>query len=217
MPIYTPFKKPVVSGGFTSSAVSEADSAVYTFSSQAIGTAASDRYVVVAANTATASAADANSVTVGGESASLVVRASGGDHSRVELWIVLVTSGTSADIVITWSSAKDRCGCAAWAIYGASATASDTATDADTTPSQTIDCPAGGIIIAGQVMNGSGATRTASWTGLTEDYDQEMQANTSQTGASDLFTDAVSGRTVAVSPSAGIGLSAMAIASFGPA
>ena len=217
IPIYTPYHKPVVTGSFASSGVSTADLSTYTFSGVALGTAATNRHVVIAANTGTASAADASSVTVGGVSASLVVRASGSDHTRAELWIASVPSGTTGDVVIVWSSAKDRCGYAAWAMYGASASASDTATDADTTPSQTIDIPAGGYLIAAQAGNGSGAARTATWTGPSENYDETIQDNFTQTGASDAYAAAQSGYTVAINFSGAMSLSAMAVASFTPA
>tara|TARA_R110002020_G_scaffold467684_1_gene691461 strand:+ start:358 stop:1017 length:660 start_codon:yes stop_codon:yes gene_type:complete len=217
MPIFTPFKKPVVTGSFASSGVSTADLAAYTFSGVALGTAATNRHIVIAATTAGGSAADASSVTVGGVSASLVVRASGSDHTRAELWIASVPSGTTGDVVITWSGTKDRCGYAAWAMYGASASASDTATDSDTTPSFTIDVPANGYLIAGAGFNGPSSVPTATWTGVTEDYDETTKPNSGQTGGSVALATAASGRTVSFSPSSGLSLCAMAAASFTPA
>jgi len=217
IPIYTPYHKPVVTGSFASSGVSTADLSAYTFSGVALGTAATNRHIVVAAATGTASAADVSSLTVGGVSASLVVRASGSDHTRSELWIASVPSGTTGDIVITWSGTKDRCGYAAWAMYGASASASDTATDADTTPSQTIDVPAGGYLIAAFSGNGSGAARTATWTGPSENYDETIQDNFTQTGASDAYAAAQTGLTVSISFSGAMSLAAMSVASFTPA
>ena len=214
-PVFSPLKKAVVTGSFASSdgrgVAPNASS--FTFSGVALGTAASNRHIVIAALTATASAADANSVTVGGVSASLVVRASGGDNSRAELWIASVPSGTTGDVVIVWSSAKDRCGYAAWAMYGASASASDTATDGDTSPSFTIDVPAGGYLIAAAVPS-AGSVATATWTGVTENFDEVMLNNTTQTGGSDAFAAAQTGRTVSFSPSTGLSLCAMAAASF---
>ena len=216
IPIYTPYHKPVVTGSFASSAGTSAapNATTFTFSGVALGTAATDRHIVIAALTATASAADANTVTVAGESASLVVRASGGDNSRAELWIVALPSGTTGDVVITWSTAKDRCGYAAWAMYGANASAHDTATDGDTTPSFTIDVPAGGYLIAAATQTGSSSTPTATWTGVTENFDENMLPRTTQTGGSIALADADSGRTVSFSPSVGISLCAMSAASF---
>ena len=66
IPIYTPYHKPVVTGSFASSGVSTADLSAYTFSGVALGTAATNRHIVVAAATGTASAADVSSLTVGG-------------------------------------------------------------------------------------------------------------------------------------------------------
>ena len=217
-PVFSPLKKAVVTGSFASSdgrgVAPNASS--FTFSGVALGTAASNRHIVIAALTATASGADANSVTVGGVSASLVVRASGGDNSRAELWIASVPSGTTGDVVITWSTAKDRCGYAAWAMYGANASAHDTATDADTTPSFTIDVPAGGYLIAAATptISGGSAVATATWTGVTENFDEAMLPGTAQTGGSVALSDAASGRTVSFSPSSSLALCAMSAASF---
>ena len=217
MPMYSSYNKPVVTGSFASSGVSTAGSSTYTFSGVALGTAATNRHVVIAATTAAGNASNGASVTVGGASASLVVRASGADNTRAELWIASVPSGTTGDVVIVWSVAKDRCGYAAWAMYGANASASDTATDPDTTPSFTIDVPANGYLIAAAGFNGSGTVPTATWTGVTENYDETTKPNSGQTGGSVALATAASGRTVSFSPSSTLSLCAMSAASFTPA
>jgi len=218
-PIFAPASAAVVTGSFASSGVTslESNATSFTFSGVDLGTAASNRHIVIAAVTAAGSASNGASVTVGGASASLVIRASGADNTRAELWIASLPSGTTGDVVIVWSVAKDRCGYAAWAMYGANATASDTATDSDTTPSFTIDVPANGYLIAGAGFNGPSSVPTATWTGVTEDYDETTKPNSGQTGGSVALAAAASGRTVSFSPSSGLSLCAMAAASFTPA
>lgn len=121
---------------------------VYTFTAAPIGTVSSDRYIAVCINTSVGGAIDLTSVTVGG--AAMTRKTSTSIRGAI---IVLsdapVTSGTTADIVVTFASAVSNCGISVYAITGLqSTTAVDnqfTSTDAGT---MNLTTSADGIVIA---------------------------------------------------------------------
>jgi len=166
---------------YQTNAADPANLTTYTFSAQAIGTAASDRYVIVGvAGSNTAS--EPSTVTVGGVSATKVVGTAGGNHSA-GLWVALVTSGSTADIVVTWPGSIDRCAIGVWSSTGlSSVTPSNTATSNATPGSCTVTTLAGGFAIAFSHL-GYG-TVTWSGTGVTQDFNTSIEASVKNTGAS---------------------------------
>lgn len=207
---------------FTDSSVDATDATAYTFSTQSIGTAAADRKIVVAADTAggAASADGVSGITVGGEALTQVAAtiAPLGDETQVELWQGTITTGTTADIIVTWNGAHGRCGIGVWAVTGAGAAASDTVEDNSSTTAETgtIDVPAGGVLIAAVVHTATG-TKTHVWTGPTEDYDEEVESNIGHSGASLAYAAAQTGLTVTATFSAAVDQGAMVGAAWGPA
>jgi hypothetical protein len=207
---------------FTDQTSSTTDLTTYTFSSRAIGDAAGDRKVVVAAVGQRVSASIA-SVTVGGISASLVIAQPVNDGSRtVELWQAAVPTGTTADIVVTFNTgASAHCGIGVWAVYGAGSAAHDTLGSIASPGTGTIDVPGGGVLI-GATMDNSVDGSVVWSAGPTEDFDANIndgggESNTS--GASASYPSAQTGLTVTVAYS---GTSpptrqAMAAASWGSA
>jgi|ETNvirnome_2_300_1030623.scaffolds.fasta_scaffold06108_3 hypothetical protein len=188
-----------------------ASQTVFTESGMAIGTAAADRTVIViacgGANTRTVS-----SLTIGGNSASLVKRQQDGIRTT-EIWAYALTTGTTADIVTTWSGSQLYNAAWTFAAYGIGA-AHDTDGAGQPSPmSITIDCPAGGIIIGG-VCNSSNRTNT--WAGVTEDGDVAND-NLYNSAGSDAFASIQTGLTVSATLSASAATSPMAVASWGPA
>ncbi|HRI71979.1 MAG TPA: hypothetical protein PK156_47425, partial [Polyangium sp.] len=95
----------------------------YTFTSQPIGTADSSRYVIVSAMLAMAGSSGATlGCTIGGTSATNI---GGATHTFVTgaadicfgMWRRNVTSGTTANIVITTSVSAANCHIGVWSIY----------------------------------------------------------------------------------------------------
>ena len=204
---------------FAGSTTTATDGAAITFSSHAIGTAASNRKVVVAVTTSGGTGADAvSTLTVGGISASLVKATLTTDHTQVELWQADVPTGTTADIVVTWAASKNRTGIAVWAIYNAKSAANDTGTDTSTgtsATSDTLNIPAGGVAIGAIAQSGN---QTSTWAGLTEDYDDaQVESILKQSGSSDAFAAIQAGLTISATPAASMSFQAMSLASWGPA
>jgi hypothetical protein len=205
---------------FVDEEIDTVDRTVYTFADFAIGTAVANRKVVVGIMNGDADTGRTiSSVTVAGNAASAVIdQAAGNNDGRVALYQIAVPTGTTADIVVTFSGGCTRCAIATWAMYGAKSAAHDTAGEATADPlTFTLDVPAGGAAIA--VMKSQVAT-TITWTGLTEKFDvnnPEGGAVFTYSGASDAFASEQTGLTIEADGAAALGdRKAMAAASWGP-
>jgi hypothetical protein len=190
---------------FTDSSVDGTAGPAYTFSSQAIGTAAASRRIIVGAFGRSNAAVTLTSITVGGVTATVVASATDNDgivFLRSDLAIVDFPAGTSASIVVTYSSAGSlaRASIGVWAAYDLlSATPTDTANNNSDPMSAAIDVSAGGIIVG---FATSDATATHTWTNLTERFDEAVEGISSHTGASDAFAAGETNRTITADPSA---------------
>ena len=143
------------------------------FDGISIGTASADRVVVVAISGNNGSTGVPSAVTIAGNSATLAGSTYVGGESDSSIWYATVATGTTADIDITYSSGKQSVSIGVYAITGCNPDPLDTSgsTTADT-PSTTITAHSGSTLIAcASHAVGSGSTTT--WTGPTEDYDED--------------------------------------------
>lgn len=165
----------------------------YTFASVSIGSASSDRYVIVAWLAAQDAGVGFSSATIGGVSATTIVSNNqNGGHAAI--FIANVTSGTTANIVVTLDGAITA-GQQAIAVWTATGLSSTTAVNSGSdvansgTQSVTLSTASGGFAVAGCVR-GSGAGATTSWTNATSRFDrspsigeQSAADSTSTTGS----------------------------------
>lgn len=164
----------------------------YTFSSQSLGAADAGRYIVVciAARAGGETDGAVSALTIGGVSATITAQIpnNGGANTNLSaIAIAAVPTGTTGDIVVTLNFNHLRCSVAAYRVLGIDGvTAFDSATSTDTDPTASLDIPAGGIAIAGSI---SAAADSATWTGLTENFDDNFQAFATHSGASAAFED----------------------------
>ena len=133
--------------GSLQSASDGANATTYTFSSQNLGDADTDRHIIVGISTrdvGTTSQA-ISSVSIGGVSATIVVqqRNSATNTCVAGLAIAKVPTGTTGDIVVTFSEEVLRCGIGVWRAIGISATATDTGSSTSNNPSDSINISAG--------------------------------------------------------------------------
>lgn len=178
---------------FLQTAFDNASASTYTFASQNLGTADSGRYIVVGCSGRVGSAI--SSITVAGATATIVETTNPGGANIYGLAIAYVPTGTSGDVVITFGSTQARCGIAMWRLVNLdSATPHDTLSAVGNDPTGTIDVPDGGVLIA-YSANGGGLS-VNSWTGVTEDFDQQYEL--SHSAGSDAFASSETGRTVTV-------------------
>ena len=177
-----------ITGSNTANATAGGSASSYTFSSQSIGTADDSRIVVVAVTVGfNGSVSTVTGVTVGGTSAAQQAAATEGasENFRAEVWSVAVASGTSADVVVSLSSATGNnrgCGISVYRMIGdvqAGAEATGTDDRSSGTLSTTVSAKEDGFIVGAAVQFYSDA---CSWTGLTEAADA-VTANVTHSSA----------------------------------
>lgn len=215
MPIFTPFIYATVV--FEGAAVDSSSLITYTFSSAAIGLGKNIIGVV-----GDGAARTVSTLTVGGAAATFIARQQD-TSTNVELWYIDSQTDGTADIVVTWDGGLTSCGIGVHSSPEAAAGAPhDTLTSTADPMTGTIDCPAGGIIVA--VAGTSGGTTTDpqfTWTGITETYegaiDGSYAASVLHTGAALAFAAAQTGLTVTCDPVQTPTRNGMVVASWGPA
>lgn len=173
---------PIV-GQFLESNTSALDATQHTFT-MGFGAPESTRLLVaaVSARKAPPSAAVA-SITIGGIAATVDETVSN-DGNILAIVSASVPSGTSGDVVVTWSDQVLRCGAALWSLTGSSGTSrADTSTGTLSAP---ITGAGGGFTVAG-IMSTQAPTVT--WSGVTERYDERLGGELSMHSGGDASTE----------------------------
>tara|TARA_R110000787_G_C13368680_1_gene440674 strand:+ start:261 stop:938 length:678 start_codon:yes stop_codon:yes gene_type:complete len=221
-PVYSPTSQEPFAQSFLSSAVVAAPNAsVFTYSSVSLGAAAADRYILVGTSGAAAVVATAtiSSITIGGVSATSLIQINHHDETLYHsgFFGVVVPSGTSGDIVVTWTTTMSQNGIGVWRLTGANTTPHDSAGDTQDAGGLTVDVDveAGGAIF-GYCSTDSLAAGRFNWTGLTEDFDEDVDPGWQHSGASADFASAVTNQTVTVT-GAGVSREGLMGISFSPA
>lgn len=172
---------------------SAANAASYSFATQSISTADASRIIHVAAVGRTTTGVTHTGITVGGVNCpiSLTLATADNDFALCQL---AVAAGTTATIAVTTSANMSREAIGVWASYNLlSSTETDEATaTGDPSTTTAVDILAGGVALC---FAATGATGTATWTGLTEGFDAVSESATNYTGASDAFAAASVGPT----------------------
>ena len=180
---------------------SGAGSGSYTFSSAAIGTASATREVVVGVWMSEVSGSGVDALTIGGVSATQLISHNLSAEKDASFWKANVPTGTTGDIVVTHGASGYNCAIDVWWCPTAIGTVFDSISDYSPASSAgstgTIDCPAGGAILAFGHNNGSDAT---TWTGVTEQSDRQIDGVTYGSAASSDFASFQSGLTVTLDP-----------------
>lgn len=162
----------------------------YTFSGVAIGTAAVDRRVHVTAHTFNIGTPTISSITIGGILATINASRSVAGNTGSAIATALVPTGTTADIVVTWTSSSDSTGChvGVWSSVGlATSGAYDSDSSVANPQTATLSTLDGGFCIASTAQVVAG---TVTWTNATERFDQTDADNHASSGASAATTGA---------------------------
>lgn len=147
----------------------------YSFTSQPIGSAQSDRYVIVGIGWANANPSPTiSSVTIGGVAATNIAT-NANAYGNSALYIALVPTGTTANVDIVFSSATGlHCGIAVWSATGLTSTTAVSSgnSSASATPSVTLTTVNGGFAVgyAHVGSNSSYSNTTVPWTGVTQNW-----------------------------------------------
>ena len=196
---------------FTDNTVDGTNLTTYTFSSQSLGADAPTRKIIVGVVGVESLTGGVSSLTVAGVSASVVIAGANSDV-HAEIWIADVPTGTTGDIVVTFSTAKDRAGIGVFRAVGLRSPASATASSVADPMSASLFIPSDGIAIG---VAADANTNTNVWSNLAERYDDIIEADSNQTGAS-LNNEAVQTPTITCDPSAAALAPIMVLASWGP-
>lgn len=175
----------VVTATPTAVSTNAANQTTYTFSGLSVGAAADDRVVVllIAGRRGSATPATVSSCTVAGSSATSAVSNShtvSTTSETVSIQYVELPSGTTGDVVVTWSNSLTGCGVRVFALYGATATPTATSsadgTGSPMAASTTIATQQGAATLAVAGVLESAAVNY-SWAGdLTELDEQDIDA-----------------------------------------
>lgn len=163
----------------------------YTFASQNIGTAASDRVVIVLVKISATSGTISN-VTIQGITSTLIQYQGGAVGScSVGIAIASVPTGTTGDVVVNFSSSlTGECGIGVYTANSINLTAYNSAATgfgiAPTDPTLTVsvNIPATGFTIGIAATQNDAAVTGFTWTGLTKDYEGVVRSNAWHSGAS---------------------------------
>lgn len=181
----------------------------YTFPTS-LGTPSPGRRILIGVSARNGTTPVINSLTVAGVAAgSLGSILSGSNLTRTSMYMATVPTGTTGDIVITFSQEVERCGIGVWSVKNSPSTADATTSIVD--PSATVmTVPVGGVAVAyGAAVHTSEVTAT--WAGLTENFDIGLgEANFVHTGASLAYpagsVDQAMSVTWSATPATGVGV-----------
>ena len=195
---------PPAAAVFTANSSSAVASSTYSFTSQSLGTAAADRYVVVGVAGQSGSGAVAvSSMTIGGISASQLVSMSETNNS-IEFWIAAVPTGTTGTVTVNWAAQRARCAIVIWAVTGlVSSVVAGSAQETgfgSTAGDGTINVAAGGVAL-GMTYDGGTANRSWTWSSLTESLDTTFGGGRSYSAANADFTTEQTSLAVSATPS----------------
>lgn len=199
-------------------AASTSNLASYTFSSQNIGPARADRLVVVAVATRKAPPSPTSvTLTIGGVAATIDATETANNNGNFfAIGHAAVPTGTTADIVATFSAQGLRCGIGVWTITGSSdITASGASSNGVNSASAAITVPPGGaaVAMAGAFNLLPAEPNNFSWATSTERHESVIE-----TGFGISYADLDTSGTVSVTGPGGMtdGMT-LVVASYGPA
>lgn len=192
-----------LTGTFLQSASDATDLTTYTFASQNLGTASTDRVIAIAIGGRQSTPQSVSSVTIAGVTATQAVSITA--NNPIAIYYAVVPSGTTGDVVVEFSGGVLRCAIGLWHITGGVGSIS---TD---TGVASIDITGanGGFIVVFSTKTGAG---TATWTNATERFDFNLE--TFAASGADAIT--VGNATIGVSWGAATDVQSVAVA-FAPA
>lgn len=209
---------------FQGSGEDTTDQTTYTFTSQPLGTIASDRCSLVAFVSRSASARSVSSVTIDGVSATAIVTADGvpAGADIASIWAAATPSAdTTGTVAITFSGAMLRAAIVNYRMVGQSACTTPTATTSTTTLTAMVGTASVNVSANGDAVGMcymlSGGTASATWSGITSDAtgSPETAANAYNAGHQH-FASSQSPAVITCTGDAGAARIALVSASWGP-
>ena len=176
----------------------EANLATYTFSAVDLGTASTDRLIIVVAHSRDAGSDAVNGCTIQGITADLVVstKTASGSSDTIGIFSATVPTLTTGDVVVTYDGTQVRCAITVYATTGTNpvAHATDSSEEAIT---GSVAVEAGGFVLAGANQ----ASLAITWSApTTQDIQASIAGGLTYTSAHDSYGSA---QTVNCSATAG--------------
>ena len=198
---------------FTASDESASGSSSYSFTGLSFGAVDADRYVVACLSWL--GSGSVSSCTIGGVSAAIVIQSASALRNTA-ICIAKVPTGTTGTVAFSLSASATNAAVAVYRLVGIpSAAAASSATSTASNPTASLNVAKNGVAI-GVATAGAGSPPSASWSGITEDCDNNYGSNQCRSSASQKFTTAQTGLTVTCTFSTTAG-SAGCFAVFEPA
>lgn len=172
---------------------STSDLTAYTFSSESLGAADADRTIICAVHAIDAGASTGvgiSSATIGGVAAEVQHEYSFGSSTTTYTGIITasVPTGTTGDVVITFSHAVLNCHIGLWRATGLySKVPYSVEADLSTGTSTSLSFPAGSAVVT--VSTNQTATTATMPSGFTEDYDEQSETRTFAGGSRTVNVD----------------------------
>jgi hypothetical protein len=169
---------------YNGTASSATDAASYTFTAVSIGTAATNRRVIIVLNTAASALRSISSATIGGISATIY------DASlfanSIKIIYATVPTGTTADVVVNFSGTLLRIALGSYSVYNLKSITPIAVAQSNSWSSgaisATVSAPADSILLAGVYT--STTANSFTWTNATLNYTTSVETGTNQSGAS---------------------------------
>lgn len=198
---------------YLQSATTATNGTTMTFSSQNVGTADADRYVIVGIIGRSNDGANKtlDSVTIGGVSATISV--SGWNSGNVAaIAIAAVPSGTTATVALTFSDTMTSAGISMWSeLKVSSLTATSTGTDTTDALSANINLTNGFVVAIAKSDTGSDS---ATWTNADENQDGADADSNAYSSGSKSYTTTQTGLAITCDWATGTTRTIFAVASF---
>lgn len=170
----------------------------YNFASQNLGTADTNRYIIVCiAGRKTGASTTITNVVVAGITATEVTQVSRfvTNTNISGIFIAAVPTGTTGTVSVTYGAAISRCFISLYRVLNVlTPTGYDFAAVGATDPSTTLDIPANGFAVGTGI---TAANTTATLTNMTEDYDT-VASNTNFAGGDRITTTAETGTSLVI-------------------
>ena len=160
---------------------------VYTFTAKALGAAAVNRYILVGIFSWKYTPRTITAVTVGGIAAQIVPGQSSSGHVFCAFAVAKVPTGTTGDIVVTFSGTTDNCQLGVWRVLNQAAWALLTDfNESNNSFSMSATIPKNGVAAALTYMTFINFDASVTWTNLTENWENTTSdsSNDNYSGAS---------------------------------
>lgn len=160
----------------------------YSFAGVSVGATiapGNTRYILVAIHgSAVATAGLVSSVTIGGVSASLVLRRDPSDYLPTEIWAISNNGMTSATIDVVFSQQQFGCCISTWQLVNPTSLVPSNSNSAHgniATLTRTLTVASGGVGMG--LMSADPSSGAISWTNATEQYDRNVEGTQYHSGA----------------------------------